>query len=235
MINPLYAKLYTIPYFPKLPKQIIEVLKLWVSISTTMPPLAIWRRPGLNDNIIYTDAAFDQTRGGLAAVVCDHESYRFGDEIMAEYIIRSYDPVQINRIIDIFHGPSPIFGPELEAVAISISQLRYFLMSRTITIFVDNNAALGALVRGTSTVLAARRFVSTFWWVVSMFSISVRLESVAPEWNCAGAPSRNIELPFLSKRDCPFSALEEFLSTRGISFPTLSSCFYTAEVMASRW
>ena len=48
-----------------------------------------------------------------------------------------------------------------------------------------------------------------------MFSISFWFEWVASEWNCADAPSRNIEIPFTTRRDCPFNSLEGFYRFRG--------------------
>ena len=202
-----------------------------------MPPRLVFRRPGLNDYIIYTDAAYEGSRGGIAAVVFDPEFNRTNGSIRAIYVIRSYESSQINQIVEMFKDSSPIFGLELAAVTISIFQLRYFLMHRTITIFVDNNAVLGALVKGTSRVLVARRFISTFWWIVSMFSISVWFERVASEWNCADAPSRNVRLPFPTRHDDPFGSLEEFLSIQesifSDSFEVLTNSGNTDSMPAS--
>ena len=150
----------------------------------------------------------------MSAVVFDPEFNRVNGSIRANRAIRSYSPIQFGRVVKMFIDPSPIFGLELAAVTISISQLRYFLMGRTITIFVDNIAVLVSLAKGTSTASVARRFISTFWWVVSMFSISVRPERVALEWNCADAPSRNVRLTFHARHDGPFYSLEEFLSAQ---------------------
>lgn len=47
-----------------------------------------------------------------------------------------------------------------------------------------------------------------------MFPISARVESVAPERNFAGARSRNIDLPLLTRRDCAFSTLWGFIDSR---------------------
>ena len=110
-----------------------------------MPPRLIHRRPELNDYVIYTDAPFIEFQGGSAAVVSDLLVYRFWNDIRAEYVIRSYDFAQTDRIIDLFRDASTIFGLKLDAVTVSISQLRYFLMSRIITIYVDNNAVLGGI------------------------------------------------------------------------------------------
>ena len=152
MVNPLYSKLYAIPYYPILSKPRLEVLKWRVSILTTIPPRAVWSRPGLNDYIVHTDASFDNPHGGMASAVSYPESYRADRAIRAIHVICPYDPDQINRIADIFRDSSPIFGLDLSAATVSIPHIRYFLTNRTIAIFVDNNAVLGALINGPSTV-----------------------------------------------------------------------------------
>ena len=70
-----------------------------------------------------------------------------------------------------FPDSATVFDLELAAGTITMVQLRYILLGRPNTIFVDNKAVLGALVKGASSVPDARRFISTFWPVASDFSI----------------------------------------------------------------
>ena len=191
------------------------VFKCWVSILITTPPRLVRYRPGRIDYLLYTDASYENHQGFIAAVLFDPESYRLESAIRADYVLRTNE---VRQVIDLFGGPSPIFGLELTAVTVAVFQLRYLLMNRPITIFVDNNAVLGAFAKGSSKVDISRSFVSTFWWVASMFSISIWLGRVSSASNCADAPSRNRALPFAVSHDCSFDSLQEWLSIQGEIF-----------------
>ena len=108
------------------------------------------------------------------------------------------------------------------------------LANRNITIPADDNAALGPLVRGTSAVLAPRRFAPAFWRLVARFSISVWPEWAASEWYIAGAPSRNFDSPFYRNAIAP-SRHERSSSRFGGIFPVPPSCFYTDASTERRW
>ena len=110
MGNPLYSELSAIPYYPKLPNAIIETLKWRVPILTATPPRLVFRRPGVNDYIIHTDAAYGSSHGGIAALVFDPEFNRPNGPIRAIHVIPSYDPIQIDRIVEMFGDSSPAFG-----------------------------------------------------------------------------------------------------------------------------
>ena len=89
-------------------------------------------------------------------------------------------------------------------------------MGRTVTILVDNNAVLAALVKGSSIVPAARRFITTFRRVASMFSISIWPERASSAGNCADAPSRGLNQPFSTRRGCSADSLAGFLPIQEI-------------------
>ena len=131
--------------------------------------------------IAYTDSAFGlDSHGGMADVVCDPVSYSNSVSIRAEYVIRS---INIDHIVRMFPDPAPNSRSRIGGGYYIDLRTTLFFSESADCNFIDNNAAMGALVRGTASVPSARRFISAFWEVESMFSISTWFETVASAWN----------------------------------------------------
>ena len=69
----------------------------------------------------------------------------------------------------LFNATSIIFGIELSAVVSAICQDRYRLKGKAITVYIDNNAALEALINGDSRSTAAFSLIDTLWYIVAAF------------------------------------------------------------------
>ena len=98
--------------------------------------------------------------------------------------------------IDCFEDTSVIFGLELFTAVAAISTLRYRFKSLSLTLYIDNNAALAAIIKGGSTSNQAARNISFTRYLSAVFDITLRFERVSSALNIADAPSRGRPLPF---------------------------------------
>ena len=91
---------------------------------------------------------------------------------------------------------SVIYGLELYAVVASVFSLRYQLQGKTLSIYIDNNAALSALIKGDSCSIRVGRLISFLWYLSAAFDITLWFERVSSALNIADLPSRGVKLPF---------------------------------------
>ena len=91
-------------------------------------------------------------------------------------------------------GPSAIFVLELYAAVLSVSMLGQLIFGRKCTtnalFFIDNNAALSSLLRGSAACIVATQAISHFWSYMCDANIAGWLERVRSARNRADAPSR---------------------------------------------
>ena len=139
MANPLYAKLYSAPFFAKFPVGFIYVLKWRASIFITTPPREAWDRPSLGDYAIYTDSAPMEIEGS-ESVIYGPPKCPDSDSIKDEYLIQSR---ATPHIVDSFKDTSPIFRSELIEDVVTIFQYRYLFTDGDLTIFVFNAVLWG--------------------------------------------------------------------------------------------
>ena len=106
-----------------------------------------------------------------------------------------------------FSDKSAIYGLELFAVSATVFTMRYRLRGCSVAIFVDNNAALCALIRGDSLSAPVSRHISFIWYLSATFAIALWCERVASALSIADAPSRGLTppcpLPEASRFDLP--------------------------------
>ena len=113
--------------------------------------------------------------------------------------------------IEFFRNTSFIFGLELEAVVSAVFFARERLRGQTVTIYIDRNAALAALINGDSSSEAACLLIATFWFLAAAFDISIWLERVDTARNIADLPTRGCPLPFPVFEETAFPRLSEIL------------------------
>ena len=83
-----------------------------------------------------------------------------------------------------------IFGLEMFAMVSAVITLGDQLRGKRIMLFLDNNAASGALIKGSSRVLIVLAMIESFWGCMARLSGLRRVERVASGANPADAPSR---------------------------------------------
>ena len=84
-------------------------------------------------------------------------------------------------------------------------------------LFLDNNAASGALIKGSSRVLVVLATIGSFWGCMARLSASCWAERVASGANPADAPSRGDPLFREPQVKGDLASLTKVLQTRQIS------------------
>ena len=90
--------------------------------------------------------------------------------------------------------PNAIFLLELMAVLASLRKMQPLLRDARVMLFIDNNAALHALVKGDSSVPMARWIVQECWSILAYTAARAWFERVPSSSNPADAPSRQLPL-----------------------------------------
>ena len=105
------------------------------------------------------------------------------------------------------------FGFELSAAAGAILSLESRLPNRSVAIYLDNNAALSALICGDSAAPVAANLIALLWHIVAHRNISIWFERVTPTANIADLPSRRKPLPFTHRSALPLPAVGASLAS----------------------
>ena len=84
-----------------------------------------------------------------------------------------------------------IFGLELFAMVSAVITLGDQLKEKKIILFLDNNAASGAMIKASSRVQIILALTECFWQHIAQMGASCWIERVASEANPADAPSRD--------------------------------------------
>ena len=141
--------------------------------------------------LLYTDSAFANDRGSLGNVLANEEAPIFGTHRAIDMIIAA--PVAPARIL-MFRATSAICGLGLLAVTLALYQLRRKLAGRPVLVFIDNNAALGAIVKGKTEGDPAHSFITAMWTIAATLSITLWFERVPSAVKVADLPPRR-QLP----------------------------------------
>ena len=206
MLQPLYAKLYSNPFYPNIHGRTLDTFRWWAEAIVLLPPRVIFDRVSKPAFLLYTDASWENNAGMLGAVLFDErgtQSQRAIDTMLAS----ACTPAMVN----LFRQTSTIFGLELTAVALAIFYFRFRLTGQSIIIFIDNNAVLGAIVRGQTNGNPAHSFVSAIWMIACTFSISIWFDRVPSAVNIADLPTRFREPEFPVMNRAEFPSLDEWL------------------------
>ena len=89
----------------------------------------------------------------------------------------------------------PVFQAELLPVAMAAAIWAETLRDREVILFLDNEAARYALVKGYSPIMSAARLVGEAWLSFASCGAAVWIARVPSESNPADAPSRGQECP----------------------------------------
>ena len=193
MIKPLYTKLYSKRYFPMLSPAVERSLRWWAATLLSLEPRLATQTRTLPDWVIYTDAAYELglTGAHIAALFCRITGGPWGRQV--DLLLTS---APADKEIAFSHPTSTIFGLELAAVVLAVFYARQRLQGTAVTIYIDNNAALSALINGDSSSIAAYYLIATLWYIAAAFEIAIWFERVESARNIADLPTRNKPLPF---------------------------------------
>ena len=201
MLKTLYAMLYDRPYFPDLCPAVRRSFYWWHATLSVLPPRVVGRRKQFPDFVIFTDASYEEAplKSGLGAVLFEGGQSGVGNPsvsgppppVVIALLTRTASPEDIAH----FRDTSVIYGLELFTVVATIFTLRYRLRGCSVAIFVDNNAALCALIKGDSLSVPVSRLIPSMWYLSATFCITLCFERVSSASNIADAPSRGRALP----------------------------------------
>ena len=205
MLKPLYGKLYSKRYIPALSTTSVRVLTWWHATLTLLPPRLVGKRKTRPDYVLFTDASYEPSplRAVLAGLLFSvPPASPFGG---AEILLFRDATVED---VEHFADTSCIFGIELATVVSTILVLRQRLTSRSVTVYVDNNAALCALVAGDSSSPVAAKLVGLLWHLAAVYDINLWFERVSSGANIADYPTRDKPLPFPILEERPLTSVE---------------------------
>ena len=222
MLKPLYAKLYAPGYTTAISPAIRRNLEWWrATLRSKHQRITAFDR-SRPDWVLYTDAAFAESEEGarLAAIFFRVETFHSFPG--ADLVITGRPSV---AEVAYFSRTSTIFGLELAAVVLSLFFARKSLSGKAITVYIDNNAALAAIINGDSAADAAFPLIATLWFIAAQHNISLWFERVESSRNIADIPTRKGVLSFPVRENATFPRLEEALeyytSNIANSAPTL--------------
>ena len=201
----------------------MDAFKWWAEALTGLPPRVVYKRVEKPSYVLYTDASFENNRGHIAAVLFDIENNTPGKARKIDTILSS--PAS-EEMIGLFRNTSTIFGLELTAVVMAIFQFRLRFTGKSIVVYVDNNAVLGALVKGQTAGNPAHAFISGMWMAAATLSMTIWFERVPSATNVADLPTRGRTPGYEYGSILPFFPLKEWLDYTHRAFPPL---FYNAE------
>ena len=220
MLQPLYAKLYSAPYYMNIHGKTPDTFQFWPDALTMLPPRVISKRVNRPEFILYTDASFENGSGMLGAILFDKTAPLAGGKRVTDSILSS---PSTPAMIELFPRTSTIFGLELIAVTMAIYQLRFKLLGKSAVVFVDNNAVLGAIAKGQTAGNPAHGFISSMWMIAATLSMSLWFERAPTGVNIADLPTRFRTPDFPIKNESGYIGLDEWVQFTNRVFPHRSS------------
>ena len=115
-------------------------------------------------------------------------------------------------ICDLFKDTSLIYALETLAAIAAIVQNQEALAGKAVMLFVDNTAALNAMLKSTSSDDTTASLIRLMWSVVATKSIDLWIEWAPSAQNLADPPSRDRKLPIAEKRVGAFQDLSRLIS-----------------------
>ena len=205
MFRDLYRKLNRKSHTPQISTGEQETLKWWLLYIRLIQP-RIARPPAQNPQVIvYTDARGEPPR--IAAVFIDTREYQ---ESHSYQLLLTADitPETCQK----FSGTSLIYALEAIAAIAAVVQNQEILSGRAVLLFVDNTAALNAIIKSSSPDNITAALIRLFWSVVATRSIDIWIEWAPSAQNLADPPSRDKNMPISGGRTEPFMDVNHLIS-----------------------
>ena len=197
-LRPLYAKFYSMGFSPSLPNSEIRAFH-WRptrlrSLQPRIPRPANRRR----DLVVYTDAAL------LTRRIEDPSISARGHVIRADLLAVSTTP---KAWFPRFNRRIPIVGVEMLGPMDFLRDASRFLRSKRINLYVDNDAASTALIRGDCADAFLSATIKVFRKLVEKLQLDIWVGRVGTSVNPAGLPTRKKNPPFPVESSIPFKSL----------------------------
>ena len=201
-LRAMYLKLHRNWPKPTVAEWEVLIPRWWISALQTVSPRIASSPAAQADFTFYTDAA---TSSRLMAAVAI-EGDQLGFEAAAEASTSSVPPLWIRQ----FLATNEIFGMGLLPPVAFLWTRRAQLANKRITIYIDNSAALSALIRGGSLSPIDAALVAVSWHTSRKFNISVWIARVASAKNIAD-PTRLARIASQRAPDQKFRTLIQLL------------------------
>ena len=166
----------------------LEILGLewWQRHLVAAVPRRVQVRDPRRPVLLFTDGAVEDlgctvTVGGLIAVPDLHVLETFG-EVVPAGVVEQWRSDGCGRQV--------IGQAELAPVSVSVAIWDQLLEGREVIIFIDNDSARDAMIRGYSPSLASARIIGEAWARIAQLAASVWFERVPGVSNIADGPSR---------------------------------------------
>ena len=187
LMRPLYRKFYDRNYTSRLSSIERSLFLWWIALIQALQPRVPRRSLAKPDFVVYTDAALLSRR--IAGLVVSSTPSGPLVNLLAEGVAPKFRLSKFNK-------KNPIIGMEMLApLAVTHSAPTAFEGKR-VNIYIDNDAASNALIRGdcSDPVLAA--MIRAFWEKAERLSLDVWIGRVGSAANPADRPARRKKLPF---------------------------------------
>ena len=110
-----------------------------------------------------------------------------------------------------FHIKNIIMGCEMLAPLAFLRSSGPKLRGKRINLYIDNNSAAGALIRGDCSNPTLAATVCVFWEIAEAYSIDIWIGRAPSKLNIADIPTRKGSLPFPSAEQAQFRNLYKLL------------------------
>ena len=132
MLQPLYAKLYPLPFYTAAHCKTLDTFNRRPEALSMLPHRVISKRVRFPGFLLYADASFENGSVVLAGILFDLNNQPDNGERVIDTVISAPTTPQM---IALFRQTSTIFGLELLALAMSLYQLRHKLAYRSLIVF----------------------------------------------------------------------------------------------------
>ncbi len=162
----------------------VEALEFWPAFLRSAPPRELRLGDARHPVLIWTDGAEEPSGVGVGAVLLDQETGA------REAWGGCVEPVVVNGWKTADGTEKVIHQAEVLPCVLAVTAWRQHLHQRRALIFVDNDGARGALVKGTSASGASAALIHAFWLEIGACAACVWIDRVASASNPADGPSR---------------------------------------------
>ena len=170
VLHPLYAKLYSPPYYTIARGRTIDTFK-WRSVALSMlPARVISKRVRFPDFTLCAGASFEKGRCAIADILFGLTAPQSGHIHVIDAVLAGPTTPQM---IGIFRQAAKTFGLELLALPMALYQLRFRLRGRAVVVCVGNSDVRGSIVKGHTSGQPGHSYISGMWMVAASLSTSL--------------------------------------------------------------